>query len=119
MMFKLLKLGCALLIVLPLITTSCKTSKSGEKDTYTYWVNSARVPCVGVGPMECLQIRKGESEDWQLFYSDIEGFDFEPGYLYRLRVREEKLDLAQVPADASSIRFILIAIEEKTPDPKR
>lgn len=118
-MSKLIKLGSALLILSPLWITSCRTSKAGEKDIHTYWVNSARVPCTGVAPMQCLQVRKGEAEDWQLFYSSIEGFNYEPGYIYRLSVREEKLDPALVPADASSIRFILVEVEEKTPDPGR
>lgn len=87
-------------------------------DTVTYWVNSYRTPCVGVAPMECLQIRRGTTEAWELFYSEIEGFDYEPGYLYRIRVREEKLDPALVPADASSIKFTLVSVEEKVPDPK-
>jgi heat shock protein HslJ len=68
--------------------------------------------------MECLEIRKGDSESWGLFYSEIEGFEFEPGYLYRLRVREEKLDPSQIPADASSIKYTLVSVEEKVMDPK-
>ena len=84
----------------------------------TYWVNSFRVPCEGVAPMQCLQIRKGNSEYWELFYSEIEGFEFEPGYLYRLRVREEKLDPSQIPADASSVKYTLVSVEEKAMDPK-
>jgi hypothetical protein len=109
--------GSLLLALTLLVATSCKSSDSKVmEDSVTYWVNSARVPCVGVGPMECLQVRKSESADWQLFYSEIEGFDFEPGYVYRLRVREEILDPADVPADASSIRFVLLEVEEKKPD---
>ena len=68
--------------------------------------------------MECLEIRRADSGAWELFYSEIEGFEYEPGYLYRIRVREEKLDPAQVPADASSIKYTLVSVEEKTPDPK-
>jgi len=104
-------------MVLLLVVASCKTSNSDPEDSgTTYWINSSRVPCVGVGPMECLEVRQSESADWQLFYSDIEGFDYEPGYLYRIKVREEKRDPENTPADASSIRFILVSVEEKTPD---
>ena len=85
-----------------------------------YRVNSFRVPCVGVGPMQCLQIQRGDdaSGQWQFFYSQIRGFDFEPGYLYRLRVRETRLPPAQVPADASSIRYDLVEVLDKSPDPR-
>jgi len=66
--------------------------------------------------MECLEVRQSESADWQLFYSEIEGLNYEPGYLYRIKVREEKRDPENIPADASSIRYILVAVEEKIPD---
>ena len=116
---KLFNLGRFLLLILPLlVAASCKSPDTDVMDdSVTYWVNSARVPCTGVGPMQCLQVRKSESEGWKLFYSEIEGFDYEPGYIYRLRVKEEMLDPARIPADASSIKFILVSIEEKLPKP--
>ena len=97
---------------------ACATRNDFEMDTVTYWINSYRVPCTGVAPMDCLQIRKEGSEQWQNFYSSITGFDYEPGYLYRIRVREERLDPSQVPADAGSIRYTLVSVEEKIRDPK-
>ena len=86
--------------------------------TETYEVNSLRVPCTGVGPMECLQVRKAGSDRWELFYSEIEGFDYEPGYLYRISVKEEPLDPKTVPADASSVRYTLVSVLEKSTDPR-
>lgn len=85
-----------------------------------FQVNSHRVPCVGVAPMNCLQVRRGDdaTEMWQNFYSQIQGFDYEPGYLYRLVVRETKLPPDQVPADASSIRYELVTILDKSVDPR-
>ena len=85
-----------------------------------YHVNSFRVPCVGVAPMSCLQVQRGEEAtgDWQYFYSSIDGFDFEPGYVYRLLVRETHLPREQVPADASSIRYELVEILSKMRDPR-
>lgn len=84
-----------------------------------YRVNSFRVPCVGVAPMSCLQVqREGDASasDWQLFYASIDGFDYEPGYLYRLLVRETTLPPEQVPADASSIRYELVEMLAKEQD---
>ncbi|MEJ2163102.1 MAG: DUF4377 domain-containing protein, partial [Robiginitalea sp.] len=101
-----------------LIVFSCNTNKNKEMESVTYWVNSYRVPCTGVAPMECLQVRKEGSDQWQFFYSNIIGFDYEPGYLYRIRVKEEALDPAEVPADASSIKYTLVSVEEKVGDPK-
>lgn len=118
MMRKPLSSGWPLLLILPLILSACNGPKPDDKNTYTYQVNSARVPCTGVAPMECLQIRRGDAPDWQLFYSEIEGFDYEPGYLYRIRVQEEQLDPEKVPADGSSIRYTLVSVDEKKPDPR-
>jgi heat shock protein HslJ len=86
----------------------------------TYRVNSFRVPCVGVAPMNCLQVQRGDEAtgDWQNFYWHIEGFAYEPGYLYRLLVRETPLPPEQVPEDASAIRYELVELIDKTPDPR-
>ena len=98
---------------------SCATHKTNKSNEYIYWVNSAKVPCEGVGAMQCLKIQKGDtlnSEKWKLFYSVIDGFDYQPGYIYKLKVREVKTDKENVPADASSIKFKLIKVLEKKQD---
>jgi len=77
----------------------------------TLFVASERKPCTGVGPMECLQVREAVDRPWQYFYSEIEGFTFEPGFDYELRVREQKL--ANPPADGSSLRWTLVRMVSK------
>lgn len=72
----------------------------------TIFIASETKDCVGVGPMKCLQVKETESAPWQNFYSKIKGFTYEPGYEYQLIVRTEKRE--NVPADASSIRYILV-----------
>jgi heat shock protein HslJ len=71
--------------------------------------------------MKCLQVQKNQTIEkgkWQNFYSIIEGFKFETGYIYKLSVTEEKIDAAKVPADGSSIKYTLVEVLEKRPDPK-
>ncbi|WP_340114632.1 META domain-containing protein [Maribellus mangrovi] len=102
------------LLTLIFIIVSCNTTNEN-----IYWVNSYQVDCVGVGPMKCMLIQKGKAiEDgtWQNFYSKIEGFEYEPGFIYKLKVKEEQLE--NVPADASSIKYILVDVLEKTEDSK-
>lgn len=84
----------------------------------TLWVNSAKRDCTGVAPMSCLQVQEGEErgEQWSLFYSPIEGFEYVPGYLYKLRVEVEDLAPEEVPADGSSKRYTLVEIVEKKRD---
>ncbi len=111
----------AAIVATTLAMLACQGSHAMEAPREViYHVNSYRVPCVGVGPMSCLQVRRGDpaAGEWQNFYSQIRGFDYEPGYLYRLRVRETPLPPEQVPADASSIRYELVEVLGKEPDPR-
>ena len=86
---------------------------SAGAETKTLYVAHHLSDCVGVGPMECMLVRDTPDGEWQLFYSEIEGFDYEPGYDYELRIRME--DIPDPPADASSIRYILEEVVSKTP----
>ena len=79
----------------------------------TLQVAPARVVCTGAGPQLCLQVRESSSDPWGLFYGTIIGFDYEPGYLYEIRVMEEKV--ANPPADGSSVSVTLVNIMSKTP----
>ena len=91
---------------------SCNTTP----ETKTLWINSAKVDCVGVGPMQCLQVKYSSEEAWSNFYQDIEGFTYEPGFIYEISVERIQLDPSNVPADASSIRYKLLEVISKKPD---
>lgn len=69
--------------------------------------------CVGVAPQQCLSVRESTDDEWTLWYDPIDGFEHEAGYDYRLMISETRV--ADPPADASSIRWTLIEILEKTP----
>jgi len=106
-----------------LFTIGCatQTPKTSESKPETIWVNSLKVPCTGVAPMSCFQIQKSEtlSEDgWEFFYSDIKGFNFEAGYIYKLLIKIEELKRENVPADASSLKYTLVEMIEKKQDTK-
>ncbi len=106
-----------LLLVFTINSCSNGNNQIQNRSTAFFWVNSHKVPCVGMAPMQCLQIKKGENEAWQNMYSQIHGFDFEPGYFYKVEVQQEKLDPSQLPQDVSSIQYSLISVLEKTEDP--
>jgi hypothetical protein len=50
---------------------------------------------------------------WQLFYDPIDGFVYEPAYLYTLRVARRVI--VNPPADGSSAAFRLLEILSKVP----
>ena len=99
------------------IALSTCENKSSEKNAETIlYVNSSKVECTGVGKMQCLQTQESETlkpNDWKNFYGNIEGFEYEPGYIYKLSVKKEKLDPATVPADASTLKYSLVKVIEK------
>lgn len=78
----------------------------------TMFIGPKKVDCVGVGPQKCLQVKEAEDAEWTLFYSSIQGFEYEEGYTYKLEVRKE--DVPNPPADAPSIRYILVKEISKT-----
>ncbi|MGC0152910.1 META and DUF4377 domain-containing protein [Chromobacterium vaccinii] len=75
------------------------------------YVAPDRKACVGVAPMQCLQVRADKAQPWELHYGEIEGFKPESGVAYRLRIKEVKVD--NPPADASSLRWILETVVEQ------
>jgi len=110
-----------LILFMTVLIASCSAQKMTTSNPQIYWVNSLRVSCTGASPMKCLQVQKNETikkGKWQNFYSSIEGFNFEPGNIYKLSVTEEKINPALVPADGSSVKYTLVEVLEKKPDPK-
>ena len=97
-------------LVLALGSACTDPTVPGEREL-TVEVASTRAPCVGVVPMECLQVRWNANGSWELFYDSIEGFTWEPGNRYLLRVaRREILD---PPADGPSAAFRLLEVLSK------
>jgi hypothetical protein len=106
----------ALLILL--ICSACASSASIEPEITVKLirVNSYTETCQGLVKQQCLLVQEGsaiDSDNWSYFYSEIEGFDYETGFLYDLEVHinERPKPLA---ADASSLRYELIEIISKT-----
>ena len=96
---------CALLLACGLIEP--------DSEELTLFVGPERIECMGfMFPATCLQVRFNPAENWEAFDDPIEGFDFEPGFFYELRVR--RVSIADPPADASSYRWILLELVNKT-----
>lgn len=84
------------------------TRMSSEPVEKTLYIGPELADCVGVGPMKCMMVKENPDDEYQFFYSEIEGFTFEPGYTYKVRVRVEPV--ANAPADASSLKYTLIEV---------
>ncbi len=62
-------------------------SKNVEKTVY---ISPKTVDCIGVVTQQCLQIKENLEDNWTLFYGKIEGFNYEPGYFYQLKIAQKK-----------------------------
>jgi len=82
-----------------------------EAVTSSLYVGPELADCQGLVARKCMQVREDPTAPWGNFYSQIEGFTYERGYAYELRVRKEPV--ANPPADGSSIRYILEEVVSK------
>jgi hypothetical protein len=105
--------GCSEPVISPPVATK-QPDESGvyppilspsDSTVLTLWVAAEKRECMAVGPTECLQIRFHPDENWQLFYGEIQGFDYQPGQLYQLEVSE--LMVPQPAADAPDRQWVL------------
>lgn len=77
-------------------------------------VNYYRQSCQGEGEFNCYLVQIGDqvgTSNWSLFYSQINGFQYEEGYVYTLKVKIEKVQNS--PADASDQKYTLIEVLSK------
>ncbi|GAA5082670.1 hypothetical protein GCM10023210_00280 [Chryseobacterium ginsengisoli] len=107
----LLKVLFSAVFILVLAQCTATTSASSENEK-TFIVGPETADCTGVAPMKCLQVKENSSGEWTNFYSNIEGFTYEPGYEYVLKVKTEKIE--NPPADGSSIKYTLVKQVSKT-----
>jgi hypothetical protein len=100
-----------LLPVLAFVTACSSTTLNNHETNKIIYVSAQQAPCVGVVPMMCLQVRERINQPWQLQYDVIEGFEFQAGSEYRLRITE--IQVNNPPADSSSVRWVLKEILDK------
>lgn len=106
------------LLVAGLILTACNAQPEVEEEpvqdeTMTLFVGPDLVECEGAGPQQCMLVKESPEQDYQFFYDQIEGFNFEEGFEYELLVRQENVE--NPPADGSSIQWILVEEVNKVP----
>lgn len=77
------------------------------------WIGPELAECVGVAPMECMQVSYTEDGEAQFFYQSIQGFDYVEGTSYVIDVQVS--EVASPPADASSLDYSLVAVISETP----
>ena len=93
-----------------------KTTKPKKQalpaNTQVWKIDAVRAKCEGATTQYCLLVKKTGDKDFNLFYDNIIGFDFEEGIVYTLWVKEE-LKTPPIPADASLYNYVLVKIVSK------
>lgn len=97
--------------ILSLLIVFGSIASAMAADVITLMVKEDRASCTGVAPMNCLQIKYKNSKNWELFYSEIQGFKHQEGYSYTLSVIRTKRK--NVPADASAYTYKLKKVIKK------
>lgn len=110
---KVMKLLFKLFVLALLLSCSVNTGAIGEANMR---VNSYTAECVGEMEGTCLLVQEGDkmgTEDWEYFYyvDSIEGFSYEPGFIYDLQVK--KIPIENPPMDGSSIKYELVKVISK------
>ena len=100
------------LCLLTLVLVGCDLFGPGYLEIREVTVGPTLARCQGVGPQSCMVV------DGEFFYDGIEGFIYEPGYDYRLRIgKHDPWGRAEPPQDAGRYAYRLLEQLEKTPSP--
>lgn len=76
-------------LLITLIFLSLTVGCGWDEHIETLIIGPYKVDCVGAFEQECYLEFNEERQRWEFFYEGIQGFDFEPGYIYTLKVRLE------------------------------
>ncbi len=109
------------LIISTVFVSLFSCNKNENNNEINLWVNSFKSNGTGIGAQKCFLIQKGDSikaNNWENLYDNIEGFEYIPGNLYKLKVKVETRKPENTPADASTLRYILIEVLESKIDLK-
>lgn len=94
------------------LALGCAGPSEPDQRAIVMAVDSELVDCEGFVAQKCLRVSMGPGAPWTLFYDQIEGFAFEPGFEYILRV--ERLTLPPVQ-DGSRFAWRLSKVMRKVP----
>lgn len=103
----------SLVILLTLAITVAAQDSDTEPNEVILHIAPYQQDCVGVAPQECLIVRFEDETDLSFFYDAIDGFTFEEGFEYTLRVNITEIE--NPPADASSLQYELVEIVQQFP----
>lgn len=95
-------------------TTPDAATPDAATDAPTYprqgvvMVDHYKVPCTGAAPQLCMRVTELDGTAYELFYDQIEGFDYAWGHRYELEV--EASEIEDPPQDGPFLKYRLIEV---------
>ncbi len=100
-------------LIIPITLFALAVSIGCSRDTTieTLIIGPYTETCQGFIEQQCYLEFNTESQAWEFFYESIQGFDFEPGYIYTLKVRLE--DRGTEIQDVGRYAYHLVEVIDK------
>lgn len=115
-----MKLNSIGILLAVMVMQACGTTRNSVSGNKTMWVSGYKTQCdPGAGKGECLLVTNDSNlaeATWENFYSNIEGFNFEPDFLQRIEVKVTEFSGTKIAADRSSLKYTLVKVLEKKQD---
>lgn len=106
-----MKIFCALFL-LSIYLFFCSCLIKDDTQIVELRVNHYRTTGLGEGLYLTFLVQQDDAigtDTWKKFYSTIDGFNYQPGFIYDLKVLVEPID--NPPADASSFKYTLQKVQ--------
>lgn len=97
------------------LLSGCDVLVGPDETEVTLYVGPMTATCFGPFERQCLLVKETPDALYELFYDTIQGFTYEAGFSYVLRVAWRAVP--NPPQDGSSRSYRLIRIESKVPAP--
>jgi len=118
---KIKLINVAYIMIVGMIVFSCKSFKEPSmhagktRKAIEVIVANHKVNCTGVAPQMCFLVKLNEEDEWKNYYNELEGFDYEEGYEYRIKVKVEPVSNSY--KDVSDYKYRLIEVISKVEKP--
>lgn len=94
------------------LTASCSTEE--DEETLVLRINHHQQTATAVAPVLVYLVQWDNAvgtDNWEILYDEIDGFNYEPGYTYDLLVKKEFIGYTLT--DGSSVRYTLMKLIDK------
>lgn len=103
-----------ILITVIILLSSCTSDNDSNSTDVTLKINHYKETAIGLDKTLVLQIQENNnigSDNWTLLYNEIDGLNYELGYIYEINARKEII--SNPPSDGSSVKYILTDVISK------